>query len=62
MSKRFVRTEALRAPESLAQKNDRETRERHEAMRANALNHQMTRDVVEIFSGKVEDVRIKDID
>lgn len=54
--------EALRAPESLAQKNDRETRERHEAMRANALNHQMTRDVVEIFSGKVEDVRIKDID
>jgi len=54
--------EAVRAPESLAQKNDRETRERHEAMRASALNHQMTRDVVEIFAGKVEDVRIKDID
>mgnify|MGYP006275407291 CR=1 FL=1 len=53
---------AVNAPESLAQKNERETRERHEAMRASALNHQMTRDVMEIFAGKVENVRINGVD
>jgi DNA polymerase-3 subunit gamma/tau len=52
----------MQAPESLAQKNERETRERHDALRQNAVSHQLTRDVVEIFGGKVEDVRIKDID
>ncbi|NBQ52439.1 MAG: DNA polymerase III subunit gamma/tau, partial [Proteobacteria bacterium] len=50
------------APESLAQKSDRETRAKHADLRQAAVNHQTTRDILEIFSGKVEDVRIKNVD
>ena len=50
------------APESLAQKSDRETRAKHADLRQAAVNHQTTRDLLEIFGGKVEDVRIKNVD
>ncbi len=50
------------APESLAQKSDRETRAKQADLRQAAVNHQTTRDLLEIFGGKVEDVRIKNVD
>lgn len=50
------------APESLAQKSDREMRAKNDDMRQAAVNHPTTRDLLEIFGGKVEDVRIKNVD
>ena len=55
-------TAAASPPESLAQKSERETLQRHDALRQAAVNHQTTRDVLEVFGGKVENVRIKNID
>ncbi|MEY4632560.1 MAG: hypothetical protein RIQ81_2680 [Pseudomonadota bacterium] len=48
--------------ESLAQKTERETRARHESMRQAAINHQTTRDFLDVFAGKVENVSIKNVD
>ena len=54
--------ETAPAPESLAQQSDREMRQKHTDLRQAAVNHQTTRDILEIFGGKVEDVRIKNVD
>lgn len=46
-------------PESLAEKNARETQERNSAKMQSAVNHQTTKDILDIFNGTVADVRIK---
>lgn len=55
-------TKSQSAPESLAEKNERATKERNDAKMNSAVNHQTTKDILDIFNGKVADVRIKDVE
>jgi DNA polymerase-3 subunit gamma/tau len=52
----------LNPQESLAEKNERETKARHDSMRQAAVSHQTTRDILDVFAGKVENVSIKNVD